>query len=425
MKIKKRIRMDRERVYFKTFGCRTNQFDTQIMISNLDDFNLAESESDADIVVINSCTVTNGADSSVRNYISSLERKNSSAKVILAGCGAVSKGEELFNKNRVFGVFGHSEKEKVNSLLKSEKRFYQVGDLKHIDKTIITEFVGKSRAFIKVQEGCDFRCSYCIIPYVRGNARSIPPNQIKEQIRLLASNGFGEFIITGTNVGSYGKDIGLSLAKLLKEISQIRGVRRVRVGSIEPIQIDDEFLELLNEPWFSRHLHIAIQHTSDKMLMIMNRRNRFKSDLELFEKIASKGIAIGTDFIVGHAGESEEIWQEAIERVKLMPLTHIHAFTYSKRDGTPSAKLKGEINGKIAKARLKELVGVINRKNYDFRLKHNRDLTILVDSQKDNIFLGYDQYFNRVKIESKEDLKGNWLHLESVEVKEDANYTTY
>ena len=415
----------KSKVYFKTFGCRTNQFDTQIMISNLRDFSLANSEEDADIVVINSCTVTNGADSSVRGYINLIKRKNPAAKVILAVCGAHSKGEELFKKEQVFGVMGHSEKEKINSLLKNKQRFYQIGDLEHIDKTIITEFIGKSRAFIKVQEGCDFRCSYCIIPYVRGNARSMEPSKIKEQIKLLASNGFGEFIITGTNVGSYGKDIDFSLAKLLKEISQIRGVRRIRVGSIEPIQIDDEFLELLDESWFSKHLHIAIQHTNNKMLMIMNRRNRFRSDLELFEKIASKNIAIGTDFIVGHPGESKEIWEDAIKKIEQMPLTHIHAFTYSKRDNTPSSRLRDEINGKVAKERLKELVDIIKRKNFEFRRRNSKNLTILVDSKKDDIFLGYDEYFNRVKIKSDMDIKNSWLYLEGVEVKEDANYATY
>ncbi|HGZ70851.1 MAG TPA: radical SAM protein, partial [Nitratifractor sp.] len=186
-----------QKVYFKTFGCRTNQFDTQIMINNLQDFQLADQESDADIVVVNSCTVTNGADSSVRGYINSVKRKNESAKVVLAGCGAHSKGEELYKKGDIFGVFGHSEKENIGKLLKNQDRFYQIGDLEHIDESVVSHFVGKSRAFIKVQEGCNFRCSYCIIPYVRGNARSLPLEQIKEQVRVLAGNGFGEFILTG------------------------------------------------------------------------------------------------------------------------------------------------------------------------------------------------------------------------------------
>jgi MiaB-like tRNA modifying enzyme len=417
--------MDKQKVYFKTFGCRTNQFDTQIMINNLKDFDLTFNEEEADLVVVNSCTVTNGADSSVRGYINSLGRKNSNAKVVVAGCGAHSKGKELLDSGKVFGVMGHSEKEKINTILKSNSSFYQIGDLEHIDKSVIGEFIGKSRAFIKVQEGCDFRCSYCIIPYVRGNARSLPLNQIKEQVSRLASNGFGEFILTGTNVGSFGKDINSSIAKLLKELSQIRGVRRLRVGSLEPIQIDSEFLEILSEPWMAKHLHIALQHTSDKMLMLMNRRNNFKDDLKLFNKIASYGYALGTDFIVGHPGESKKEWSEAIARVKELPLTHIHSFTYSKRDNTPSALIKDQINGNISKERHRELTAIIKEKNYLFRKEHNKNLTILVENAKNDKYIGYDEYYNKITIDSKLDIKNNWILIDEAKVEEEANYATY
>ncbi len=414
-----------KRVFFKTFGCRTNQFDTQIMINKLQNFELTFNEDDADYVIVNSCTVTNGADSSVRGYINSIGRKNSSAKVVLAGCGSHSKGEELFNRGQIFGVLGHSEKESIDKLLQNESRFYEIGDLKHIDTTVVSEFIGKSRAFIKIQEGCDFRCSYCIIPYVRGDARSIPKEQILDQIKKLASNGFGEFILTGTNVGSYGKDIGLSIANLIKDISKIRGVRRIRIGSLEPIQITDEFLELLDEPFMAKHLHIALQHTADKMLMYMNRRNKFKDDIKLFEKIASRGYALGTDFIVGHPGESEELWSEAIDRVKELPLTHIHAFTYSKRDNTPSAKIKEQINGKIAKIRHKELTSIINEKNYQFRVKNSTDLTILIENSVDGKYRGYDEYYNHIIVESSEDITHNWVLIERAQIEKSGNNAKY
>jgi len=410
-----------EKVFFKTFGCRTNQFDTQVMMSKLKDYELTEDELLSDYIVVNSCTVTNGADSSVRNYISSMKRKNPEAKVILAGCGSHSKGESLFADKKVFGVMGHSEKESINSILKHTKPFYQIGDLEHIDTTIVEKFIGKSRAFIKIQEGCDFACSYCIIPQVRGKARSHSQETILEQIAKLASNGFGEFILTGTNVGSYGKDHHTSMAKLLKNMSQIRGVRRIRIGSLEPIQIDDEFLELLAEPWMAKQLHIALQHTSDKMLRVMNRRNEYASDVKLFEKIASKGYALGTDFIVGHPGEDEETWQEAISRVKELPLTHVHAFSYSKRDNTVSATLKPEIRGNIAKERHRELTAMIKAKNLAFRQAHNSGLEVLLESGKDGVYQGFDQYFNRVKVQSEEDLSANWVFLNKVEVKDAGN----
>jgi len=410
-----------KKVYFKTFGCRTNQFDTQVMMSKLKDYELTDDELASDFIIVNSCTVTNGADSSVRNYISSVQRKNPDAKVVLAGCGSHSKGESLFEDKKVFGVIGHSEKENINAVLKNETPFYQIGDLEHIDSTIVEEFVGKSRAFIKIQEGCDFRCSYCIIPAVRGDARSHKEETILEQISKLASNGFGEFILTGTNVGSYGQEHNTSMAKLLKKMSMIRGVRRIRIGSLEPIQIDDEFMELLNEPWMAKHMHIALQHTSDKMLKLMNRRNEYKTDLELFRKIADQGYALGTDYIVGHPGEDDKEWAEAMSRVKELPLTHVHAFSYSKRDNTASATMKPEIRGNIAKERHRELTAIIKAKNFAFRREHTQNLEVLLESGKDGVYQGFDQYFNRISVTSDEDLSANWVFLNDVEVSNEGN----
>ena len=430
-----------KKVFFKTFGCRTNVVDTQIMISKLKDFDVVFNEDDADIVVINSCTVTNSADSTVRNYINSLQKlqkvsiqsnKNETnpikkkPRIVFTGCGVWTKGESLFNKNKIDALFGASEKQNINRLLKNENRFFKAGDLKFIDNTIIDKMVGKNKAFVKIQEGCDFRCSYCIIPYVRGNSRSYDESKILKQITLLASNGFGEFILTGTNLGSYGKGAKRrdGLAILLKKISQIRGVRRVRLGSVEPTQITDEFKELLEESWMAKHLHIALQHTTKEMLNLMNRRNKLKSDLELFEYIANKGYALGTDFIVGHPGESDAIWQKAINNIKQFPLTHLHAFTYSKRDGTPSSTMKDQIPKDIAKKRLKELNGIIDAKNYQFR-KRKQKLEVLIEQEKNGKYIGYDQFFNQIEIKSKIDLVGDWIYIKDYKVNKDMNSGTF
>jgi MiaB-like tRNA modifying enzyme len=392
------------------------------MIGALKEYEVTQNEDEADAIVINSCTVTNGADSHVRTYISHIE-KTSGAKIFLTGCGAHTKGESLLEAGRVHGVFGQSEKLKIDSLLSEEKPYYNPGDLNHIDSAIVDDFVGKSRAFIKVQEGCDFRCSYCIIPYVRGDARSMDEQMILEQISRLALNGFGEFILTGTNVGSYGKGINSSMAKLMKRISQIRGVRRIRLGSVEPIQITDEFKEILDEPWLEKHLHIALQHTSPKMLKLMNRRNVYKQDRELFEFLSDKGFAIGTDFITGHPGETDEIWDEAITNLNALPLTHLHAFTYSKRDGTPSANMKPEINGKVAKERLHQIENIIKDKNYEFRKARTSTLEVLIESKReDGLYQGFDQYFNKLLLSSEEDMLGNWIEIERYDIREGGNF---
>lgn len=409
----------KQKVYFKTFGCRTNVFDSQVMMSALKDYDVTEEESEADIVVVNSCTVTNGADVSVRGYINQIERQ--AKKVFLTGCGAHTKGESLFGAAKVHGVFGQSEKMKINTLLSSESRFYEIGDLNYIDDAIVDEFVGKSRAFIKIQEGCNFRCSYCIIPYVRGYARSMDEAKILEQVSRLASNGFGEFVLTGTNVGSYGQGEGKNIASLMQKMSLIRGVRRIRVGSLEPIQINEAFREILDEPWLERHLHIAIQHSSDAMLRLMNRRNRQTSDRELFGMLHAKGFALGTDFIVGHPGESDAIWKEAMENLAHLHLTHIHPFTYSKRDGTPSAVMKPEVNGIVAGERMKELTARIEANNLAFRHQMSVPLEVLVESESNGIYSGYDQFYNKVEIDSNEDLSGNWVTLEHYEVHNEHN----
>lgn len=416
---------NRPKVYFKTFGCRTNVFDTQVMMSNLKDFEVTLDENEANIVVINSCTVTNSADSTARTYINSLKKLPQNPRVIFTGCGVWTKGETLFKENKVDSLFGHSQKENINDLLLNEERFFEAGDLTHIDKTIVEEFVGKSRAFIKIQEGCDFRCSYCIIPYVRGDARSYSEDKILEQVTTLATNGFGEFILTGTNVGSYGKKQHTSLAKLLKKMSLIKGVRRIRMGSIEPIQIDDEFKEIINEPFMAKHLHIALQHTSKEMLKIMNRRNKVLSDLELFEFLRENGYALGTDFIVGHPGETEALWKEAMENLHRFPLTHVHAFTYSKRDGTPSATMKPQIKGDIAKVRYNELINIIEQKNYNFRKENKKTLEVLVEQEKNGKYIGLDQFFNQIEIDSTADLVGDWVYINDYEVKADKNVTRF
>lgn len=409
------------KVYFKTFGCRTNVFDTQVMMGRLEDFDVTQDEASADMIVVNSCTVTNGADTGVRGYINAQER--SGKTVLLTGCGAHTKGESLFEAGKVQGVFGQSEKAKINELLQRKTRFYELGDLEFIDNNVVEQFVGKSRAFIKIQEGCSFRCSYCIIPFVRGDARSVDETVILEQVTRLAANGFGEFILTGTNIGSYGQGGQRSIATLLQKMSMIRGVRRIRLGSLEPVQITDAFKELLDEPWLERHLHIALQHTSKEMLKLMNRRNKFDEDLKLFAELAQKGFALGTDFIVGHPGETPERWEEAWRHLQQLPLTHVHAFTYSKRDGTPSATMKPEISGGIAKERLAQLTALVAQNNRTFRERHHTALDVLVESKTDDgLYQGYDQYYNKVLIESGCDLEGDWIRIESAAVEAEHNY---
>ncbi|MCV3506642.1 tRNA (N(6)-L-threonylcarbamoyladenosine(37)-C(2))-methylthiotransferase MtaB [Campylobacter lari] len=412
----------KQKVYFKTFGCRTNIYDTQLIKTYIKDHEIVQNEQEADVIIINSCTVTNGADSGLRTYINSV-RKNG-VKVILTGCGAISKGRDFFDKKEVFGVLGASNKSKINELIMSKKEFYEIGDLKFIDTKIVSDYENHTKAFVKIQEGCDFACSYCIIPSVRGKSRSIPSDEIIKQIKLLAQNGYSEVVLTGTNIGSYGLKDKTTLGKLLQEIGRINGIKRVRLGSLEPAQIDESFKEILDEPWLERHLHIALQHTHEKMLRIMRRRSHTQNDLALFNELSQKGFALGTDFIVAHPGESELIWQEALEIFKHFKLTHIHAFIFSPRDGTHSASMKERINGEIAKERLNILKDIVFQNNYEFRKNHKVKLEILVENKKGEFYEGYDQFFNKIKISSKEDIAKQWLIVDDYEIKNDYNFVS-
>lgn len=410
----------KSKVYFKTFGCRTNLFDTQVMIENLKDFEVTQDENEAEIIIINSCSVTNGADSGVKHYLNKISKTGK--KLYFTGCGVKTKGKEI--SPLVRGVFDHAHKENINSLLKEDKPFFYTSPQEdtHIDKTLVSEFVGKSRAFIKIQEGCDFSCSYCIIPFTRGKARSLPQDSILKQVRILAECGVQEVVLTGTNMGSYGKDTQTSVPKLIKEISKIEGIKRIRVGSLEPSQIDEEFLEILGEEFLEKHLHIALQHSHNTMLEVMNRINRFESDLALLEKIASKGFAIGSDYIVGHPKESEEVWSEAYENLKLLPLTHIHPFIYSPRDGTPSSLMKPRINGAISKTRLHQLKALVEEKNLIFRQNHSTTpLQILVENFQNGVATGLDQFYNKVKIHTPAAPKNHWLNITQYTIKNEYN----
>lgn len=410
------------KVYFKTFGCRTNIYDTELLKSYVKNYEIVNDDNIADIIVVNSCTVTNGADSGVRNYINSM--RNSGKKVILTGCGAVSKGDELFKSSAIFGVLGASNKSKIDEMLGKSEPFYELGDLNFIDKNIVSNYENHTKAFIKIQEGCDFACSYCIIPSVRGFSRSIDEDIILKEAKILASNGYSEIVLTGTNIGSYGKGIGTSLGRLVAHLGKINGIKRIRLGSIEPSQIDESFREILHEPWLERHLHIALQHTSQQMLTIMNRRNRALRDLDLFCELRSMGFALGTDFIVGHPGETPQIWNEAIENFNKFPLTHIHAFIFSPRNGTKSATMPIDVDSQIAKERLKTLQNIVAQNNLKFRQNNaDRPLDVLVEKQSNgDIYEGWDQYYNKIKIKSSKNIAKEWIHITDYEIMQESNY---
>jgi MiaB-like tRNA modifying enzyme len=385
-------------------------------MKNVSQNEIVNDENEADVVIINSCTVTNFADRDLRSYINKIN-KLKNKRIILTGCAAYTQGEKLFEEKKVRAVLGHEYKEKIDQYLNYTG--VKLGNLDFKRTKILKEY-SKTKAFIKIQEGCDFDCAYCIIPKVRGRARSVDEKLILEEINVLSSHGISEFVLTGINMGSYGKDTGSSLSDLIEKISKIRGVKRIRLGSLEPSQVDEKLIELTQNGILEKHLHIALQHTSDRMLRIMKRRNRVKGTLELFEKLAQKGLALGTDFIVGHPGESEEIWEEALENFKKYPLTHIHVFRYSPREGTLSAAMKIDVRGDEAKKRAKILSEIVKKNNYNFRKKNYAPLLVHIEKEKNGFFEGYDEFYNKNVLKGDFE-KGDWVMVENYEIKEYAN----
>ncbi len=410
------------KIFFKTFGCRTNIYDTELLRAYFSSAEIASNEEEADFVVVNSCTVTNGADSDVRNYLRRIARKEKRA--ILAGCGAVSKGDELFKERLVWGVLGGENKDKLRGFLQENRPFFALGGLKFNEKKTAVNFDSHTKAFLKIQEGCNFNCSYCIIPQVRGESRSVELAALVKQSEELVANGFSEIVLTGTNIGSFKPSLGA----LLQELGKIRGLRRVRLGSVEPSQIDEAFLEVCKEDFVEKHLHIALQHTSEEMLRLMRRRNRTKEDLKLFLKLAQEGFGLGTDYIVAHPGESEQIWQEAVENLQNFPLTHIHAFIFSPRSNTHSQELLnkfGAVNGTIGKQRLNQICELVKAKNLNFRqtqAQNNAALSVLVEKKDGEFYNGFDEFYNKCFVKSEENLSKKWVKVTNFEAKEDGNY---
>ena len=228
------------KVFVKTFGCRTNIVDSELIKAHLDN-SLSSDEASADTIIINACTVTNGADSDVRNYANRMSALGK--KVLFTGCGFESRGRELMAAGKVFGVFSPSKKAEIKELISRNSRFFENGSSDFIENHVISGFSKHSKGFVKIQEGCDFSCSYCIIPSVRGKSRSMSEEFIITQAKELIANGYTELVLTGTNIGSYGKDSGSSLGLLLQKLGALNGLKRIRLGSIEPSQIDSRILD--------------------------------------------------------------------------------------------------------------------------------------------------------------------------------------
>ncbi len=345
-----------------TLGCKVNSFDTAVLWEGLEKKGYAVSDrlEVADLYVINTCTVTNSANAQSRKLIRKVKKLNPDSLVVVTGCYAQVSPDEVSRVEGVDYLIGNGEKDRLLEIIgevSPDKEIkIQVGDILKADSISASRldgFKGKTRAFLKVQDGCEAFCTYCIIPYARGKSRSLSLENVEIQARAMADSGFKEIVLTGIHLGGYGLDLDRGPGKqtdllvLLKRLDQIDADIRFRISSIEPTEIDDEMLEfLISSEKICRHLHIPLQSGDDATLKRMGRKYDGAYYRSRIEKICSlwDGVSIGIDVMAGFPGEDDASFQRSYDLVKALPVSYLHVFPYSKRDGTPAVKMEGHVD---------------------------------------------------------------------------------
>ena len=408
-------------VAFITLGCKVNQYETNAMAQKFieNGYELIEEDNkSADIYIINTCTVTNMSDRKSRQMLRRVKEKNKNAIVIAVGCYAQVAKEELEKIPEIDLVLGNNEKadiiKYVNDFALENKKELKMEDVMQTKEFVEfgdTTFTEKTRAVIKVQDGCDRFCSYCIIPYARGRVRSRKPENVISEITKIAKNGIKEVVITGIHIASYGKDFknNYRLIDLLEDINKIDGIERIRLGSLEPLLIDREFMERLSKlEKICHHFHLSLQSGCDETLKRMNRRY----STEEFTKIVNllreyyKDVMLTTDIIVGFPGETEEEFNKTYEFLEKIKFYKMHVFKYSARKGTKAASMPNQINGNIKEERSKKLIELSNKNELYYNNSYkNKEVEVLFEEKKGEYYHGHTKNYILTYCKTEENLE--------------------
>lgn len=404
--------LNNKRVALHTLGCRLNSAETGSIAQGFKDrgYAIVEFGEQADVVFINTCTVTDAADSTCRNLIRKAHGSSPEGKIVVAGCYAQMEPEKIASMQGVDLVLGNSEKYKVFDYLDEEGE-----NLIHVDKT--WEFFGAAtttadshtRAFLKIQDGCNYICSFCIIPFARGRSRAISIEEAVKEAKKLVSSGFKEIVLTGVNIGEYEQASGEKLADLVAQLLKIEGLLRFRLSSVEPNTITDELLEVLkSSSKVQDHFHLPLQSGDDDILKGMRRKYTVSDYKKMVNKLmaAFPNAGIGADMIVGFPGETKEQFENTFELARQLPLTHFHVFPYSKRKNTTAAKLENHIHHAEKKQRVKALLMLGEAKLNLFSEDQvgKRTMVLFERRNKHGLFEGYSSNFIRVQVQSELDL---------------------
>lgn len=373
-----------------TMGCKSNQFESAIIEENLIEhgYKKVQNIEDADIYILNSCSVTHKSDNEAMYLLRSAKHKNPNILTIATGCMAQIEKEELLKNDFIDFVIGNDEKLHLYDYINSDERFSANDILKQTEFNKVELFdTTKTRASLKIQDGCDNRCTYCIIWKARGKSRSADSEFIVNQINNFAEHGFKEVMLTGIHIGQWGKEFGLSLLDLLKEIEEKTTIERYRLGSLNPPEITDEMLEFLKtSKKFCPHFHLSLQSANDKTLRSMNRFYKTEDYLKLIEKINEtfENPFLGSDVIAGFAGETEEDFEITRKNLLSSGLTQIHTFPYSKRKGTIGAEMENQVPDDVKNSRATIIKEISKEKLNNFIEKNiGKTLEILIEKHPD------------------------------------------
>jgi threonylcarbamoyladenosine tRNA methylthiotransferase MtaB len=390
-----------KRVAFCTFGCRLNQYDTETMRTLLEEegeWRAVPWNEEADLYVVNTCSVTAKADARARNMIRRIHGERPHARIVATGCYAQRAPEDLAALPGVDLVLGAADRERVvdefgqvHRLERGETRVAvsPIAEARTFQEVPITEMMDRSRAFVKIQEGCNEACSFCIIPTTRGRSRSRRPEAVLEQVRGLIASGYTEIVFTGVHVGEYGADLEEGrrlLPELIGRTLELPGLDRFRLSSIQPNTVSDELIGLMAaHDKFARHFHIPLQSGSDAVLERMRRPYAGGDWEDLIRRVAERvpDCGIGTDVICGFPGETDADFQRTFDRLAELPVTYLHPFTYSERPGSEAAGFRDAVPGDVRKRRTRALKKLSADKNLEFRGRHvGREAEILVEEMK-------------------------------------------
>ncbi|SNR90234.1 tRNA (N(6)-L-threonylcarbamoyladenosine(37)-C(2))-methylthiotransferase MtaB [Desulfurobacterium atlanticum] len=363
-----------KKVAFYTLGCKMNFHETAYMQEQFKNkgYQIVPFDEVADIYIINTCTVTSTADAKSRKAVRKAKRKNPEGVVVVTGCYSEVYPEEVEKVKEADIITGNVEKFRMVEIVENfrkQKLVCGVWNEVKFFPLVNLDYGRKSRAFVKIQQGCESFCSYCIIPKARGKYLSERPEKVIEHIKLLIERGYSEIVLTGTHLGAYGKDMDYSLAKLLKELIKIPGRFRIRLSSIEPQEFTEELIEVVTSEKIVSHFHIPLQSGSNKILQLMRRRYTRDYFFSLVEKLTQikKDVCIGTDVMVGFPGEEECDFMETFSLLNDLPVGYLHVFPYSERKGTRAYFMEGKVKDSIKKERSEKLIELGRDKSFKFR----------------------------------------------------------